>query len=585
MNSSYSFANGDWLWSVLIAGLLLGILFVYKEYKTANKKYWILNSIIGMVVILVLSIAALQPQKTSSPKNNKKVIVLTSNYNEQVLDSLKKRHRKAKIIQYDPEEESSLQSLSSDTVFLLGDGIATHDFWKLQKHAVVFLPGKPLKGIIKLKYDNKVALGKRLKFKGLYLQPKLQSKLVLKDQTGIALDSVVFSETKDTLIELSAKPKVVGNYLFTIEEKDSIGNLINTDVLPLRVEEPNALKILILNSAPSFETRYLKNYLAAEGHQVLLRTKITKAKFKYEFLNTPKVPVAYQDPTFLEDIDLVIADYRAFLNLGQTAQELIKTQITQNGLGLFIQPDDYMVNSSDNFGGFKWVNHSTSKAELAITTQKVEVEKFKKVFANTNTIYPIITTINNEPVVAFKAWQKGRVGTSLIASSYTLQLVGKDDAYQELWSSILSTLAKRKQSAADFETSKILAYPDEPFEFTVYAKNNQELRSDKGYYIPLRNDLVIEEKWKGVLYPKEPGWQQLYFTKDTLATFSFYVSDTHYWQTLDHYQTRQANSRYFNQATAQTKQTNQKRPVNLLWLFGIAMIGLGYLWLAPKLNS
>jgi hypothetical protein len=136
--------------------------------------------------------------------------------------------------------------------------------------------------------------------KGLYQKSSTREPIVLEDPAGAGLDSIILNSEKEQAFHLGTNLKVAGNYVFSLAIKDSLGNLISRDPLPIVVNEKEKLKILVLNSFPTFETRTLKNFLAEAGHGLVVRSQITRGRFKYEYLNTEPVSIGSLSETTLK---------------------------------------------------------------------------------------------------------------------------------------------------------------------------------------------------------------------------------------------------------------------------------------------
>ncbi|MFT5216322.1 MAG: hypothetical protein ACI83H_001444 [Glaciecola sp.] len=132
----------------------------------------------------------------------------------------------------------------------------------------------------------------------------------------------MFSTDSTQTFKLSTQLNIIGNYEYNIVEKDSLGSIISSNPIGVRVNSENTLSILIINGFPAFETKYLKNYLAEKGHEVVVRSQVTRGKFKYEYFNkTTKPPVDFSEKS-IQNYDLVIIDSQSFRSLGKISKPI-----------------------------------------------------------------------------------------------------------------------------------------------------------------------------------------------------------------------------------------------------------------------
>ena len=219
MNKVVHLYHQDWLIPVLFLGLIIWLVFVFKEFHSA-KNGRLINCIVSLFLVTALCAVILKPGIRSSLKT-KNVIVLTEDFNQNHLDSLRKINRKIEIINYKNNEALSFK-VEPDTIFVLGNGVEAYDLWQLENRTVSFLYDGKLRGIEKFKYIPETSLGKDIIFAGVYSNPKKGNKLILNNEVGVPLDSVELNSAESQIFKFSARPKVSGRFLYTITEMDSM---------------------------------------------------------------------------------------------------------------------------------------------------------------------------------------------------------------------------------------------------------------------------------------------------------------------------------------------------------------------------
>ena len=289
MISKISFQNSNWVWYIGIAVTLLILIFIWKEYRKKNKPRFLFRIGATILAITSLTLIALKPLTSKSNKSTQ-ALVLTKGYKKHQLDSLKKVNKKFVVFEYLENEALFNSQNVPESAIVIGEGLKPYDLWQLKDIPTTFLGNNSPKGITKLKYNTKNSVGDQVKINGFYNNPTNGHKLLLEGPGGLLLDSInIRNNTGD--FQLTSNLTTAGKFLYSLIEKDSLNDIITKDPLPVIVEEQTQLKILIINRNPTFETKYLKNYLSENGHQVLVRSQLTKAKFKFEYFNMSQKPI------------------------------------------------------------------------------------------------------------------------------------------------------------------------------------------------------------------------------------------------------------------------------------------------------
>lgn len=582
MIEKISFLNHHWLWPVILTTLLIWLIFIWKERLKYPKVTFFVNISIALISLSALALIGLKPLKSDSGKPYNAVI-LTENYKVQQLDSLKGLYKTLEIIQYNSEETLFINKQIPERVFLLGDGIPDFDFWQLNGLKTSYLMGPEPKGIIKVTYKTHDIVGNKTHISGRYLNGTNHHKLLLETPSGNAVDSIILSDDTTQDFKLSADLNAPGNFVYQVTERDSTNVLISKYPVPIHVESDRKLKILILNEFPTFETKYLKNYLSNKGHQVLIRTQLTKDRFKYEYFNmTNRVSIDLNKKN-LQFFDLMIVDGASYKALFKRKRSVIENAMREDGLGVFIQPNSDFFNSNTGLAGFNFQKDKNISTKIE-NWPRVDILTYPQIFKPERSLQTI-TGSRTKDVAAYKRLGLGRIGTSVIKNSYELVLNGHSEVYQHIWSSTLESLSKKEVQNGEWSKTSLFSFPNEPMDFTLRTTTDKPLiYADLRDNIPLQQDLHLNSLWKGRTYPIKEGWYKLHVQQDSSLVLNYYVADPSDWKSLRSYKTRKTNARYFDNDTSfKPRSEAPKKPINLLWLFIITIIGMGYLWLEPKL--
>ena len=582
MIESLHFLNQTYVVHVIVGTFLVLIFFLWKEWTSPPQLRFYIHASIAFVSLLSLAMLLLKPALWTT-KTTSAGVLLTDGYQKETLDSLKKKFKNLKVVSYKSNRPMGGILDSIDPIFLLGEGVNDFDFWQFENRQVDYLGADSVSGITQLNYQKKQVIGNMLSVKIRYRQPMKGHKVVLVDAGGRDLDSVLLENSNQTDFELSTPLKVSGNYVYELLEKDSLGKTILQDPLPVRVSPAVPLKLLMINSFPTFEAKYLKNFLAETGYEIRVRSQLTRGKYKFEYFNTDRRPFYSFSKELVESVDLLIIDANSYLNLSRKSKQLIELGIRDNGMGLFVLPNRGFFRRPQKTSNFEFVSNRKTKTNWN-KWPRLSLEKFPFTFGNDIRLEEINRS-ENTLLTAYLRKGHGRFGTTVVQNSYQLVLDGNSDTYKQFWSEIVTDLSKRKGIGADLNASTPFAIQDEPFSFELRTSEQKPMISGENGRIPLRQDLDFSELWYGTTYPRTKGWQSFSFQNDSTLRNDFYVMDSTKWKSIRSFRTIVKNKRKFNGKVYRAAHKKSLEPVNSTWFFLIFVFGIGYLWVAPKIFS
>ncbi|MBT8303640.1 MAG: hypothetical protein KJP09_04150, partial [Bacteroidia bacterium] len=468
------------------------------------------------------------------------------------------------------------------SAIILGHGLKSFDFWQLSNIKTEYLGGTEPTGISDLKYEQNSFVDNDILIQGLYYNATEGNKLILEGQGEIAIDSVKLDSGKQSF-KLSHRLKTPGKYVLGLLEKDSLDRVISRNPLPINVIATNALNILIVNSFPSFESKYLKNFLISLGHQITVRSQLSKGKYKYEYFNTARRKVPSFNQESLKQYDLLIIDINSFNGLSRNASRSLKSSIQEDGLGLFVQPNDKFYKSFNPMISLKFNSDGRKETELE-NFSRTFLEKYPYRFSNEFKLEPILAS-SSGILTAYMRLGNGRIGSTVLQNTYQLILKGNSSIYQHIWANSITSLSKKTVSSTSWDTPGIVAFKDEPFAFELRTNIKAPVVTiGESIIVPIKRDRNISSLWKGKTYPRKIGWNQLRIEQDSISTLHYYVTDSLKWTSLKAFDKIRSNRFHFRDDTvAENIENEVKQPIDLLWFFFFFLISIGYLWLEPKL--
>lgn len=580
MISKISFINDHWFWPLIVCAAILLAVFLWKDFSRPITRRLPLKIILSVLAVASLVFIALKPALPVSGSGGKTVI-LTPGFQKDQVDSLKKEYQGSKIYDYNGKGYISKDILDSEMLFILGNGLPDYDLEQIKHLPTVFFPGTQPVGVIKLKFPERKKVGDNLDLHGVYRNPVSGHKLVLEGPGGIGLDSIDLENNEEQIFILTTDLKAAGDFVYHLAEKDPDGEILTSDPVAVKVEEKSKLKILIINNFPTFETRYLKNFLAESGHEIVVRSQITRGRYKYEFFNTKATETGNLSPALLRLYDLLIIDAPTFRLLTKAQSSNIVNSVREEGLGLFIQPDEGLFSNSGGLlkMGFRREGRTEVNLDIWPTTS---LSVFPYSIERSTGLENIYRSENTE-ITGYHRYGRGRIGTSVLKDTWQLVLEGENQVYKSLWSHTLEQLSKREDEPVLWIPEASILYPHEPYNFRIRSSlNNPEITNSNGGIIPLKQDVNLPEIWSGKIWPREHGWNSLLL--DTTSNFNFYVPEEGSWLSLRAQNTLAENRRFFGNPAESKVGHVQLYPIDPIWFYFLFLLCMGGLWLEPKLS-
>jgi len=608
----------------IISGLVLFLFFmaflIILTLSRPNKNHLKLRLVMNSLASLSLFLMVLQPQWKSTAKQAGAVLI-TPGAKISQLDSLSKEQEWSYLFSMVNDKKWKLNYPAilqiPDVGYLdryfpevkrlhvVGHGLLEYDWNELKNLEVIPHFTNTTSGIQQVEWPGEIPLGQSLSVNGILTGLISKSKwLYLAGPEGV-VDSIALNFSKGkSVFTLQAKPKDTGKHLYKIFTKQKYNPLIEEEI-PVIVVKPNPLKILVLQSSPKFETKYLKSWLAEQGYSIVIRSGISKERFRYDIVNHKKLKLQRINSTILNDFDLTLVDGNTLDALSTTEANQLYTAV-ENGLGLLLMPDDLILESKNpqlsrsaflskfRFKEFEDLDIRFVKPKLAkyqpdhfsdISSEPFEIE-------NQFGLIPMVKDRMDRWLSARVYSGEGKVGISLVKSTYHWLLSGKKDHYSDYWSYMLTSLSRRDdRSDTWILPSNLPLLKNQPIQIKLLTKNMNPIGSvtsednpkDK---IHLKQDLFEKSLWTGTYWPKKAGW---HFVSTSSEKGSwFYVNEDNAW--LSRRQGQKINETRlrstFNPRIDETQDvTNSKKTqaISSVWFFLVFLLSTSYLWIERKI--
>lgn len=402
---------------------------------------------------------------------------------------------------------------------------------------------------------------------------------------------------------LQSTPKDAGRLEYTLcYEAEGEGHSF-TEVIGLSVVQPPLFSVLILESAPGFETRYLRTWLGEQGNSVAVRSQVSQDRFRTDVVNMPStVNPGNITPELLAQFDVLITDSKSLEGISARARANILRSVREEGLGLLIDPAAAFTEASSwnrdeqrFFGGFNIRPTHTTAATISPQWDNKPGSISYPLPTTSFSMSPpesasvLISDESASPVVGSLQKGSGKVGVSLLTETYRWIIQGRTGMYASLWTRILSGLARPDTGDAWMWSREAPQHVHQPLaiRLTTPLPNPtvtilQEERDS--FASPLLQNPFIRSQWATTFWAEEAGWHGLASSADT--TWMYVYPDTA-WTSVQHY-TRTLSTLKHKQQRPYSTQANsptisvRHRPISLLPFYLVFLGSCVFLWVEHK---
>jgi hypothetical protein len=404
--------------------------------------------------------------------------------------------------------------------------------------------------------------------------------LVLEGPSG-QKDSVVLQGTGEKSFSLSFQAQQTGLFSYSIILRDSITSKTEGQ-LPIEVTPEKKLNILIVQKYPSAEVRYLKNFLAEKGHELIVRSQISKNDFHYEFSNREAARINRFTTETLNEFDLVLIDSESLYGFSVSELKSIE-QSLKEGLGVIVLMNEVDFKKKLPLLNTSLAQYPKDTVHLSVRKQRLVLPALAASVQSGSAITPL-TTSATRILSGYRNEVSGKIGFQLLHETYRLLLEGKENEYAALWSPLLESTTRFASQPFKIKINNLFPYyQDEPLSISVIATaGDPELKSNTTM-LPLQEDVLIDNYWQATTWTGKPGWHS--FTTQDSTAFHYYVSPEYEWNALRTAQQQRQHQSNSSSSIAKNKSTLtiEHKLISSLWFFMIFLLASGFLWLAPKL--
>ncbi|RZK63109.1 MAG: hypothetical protein EOO59_00660 [Hymenobacter sp.] len=480
-------------------------------------------------------------------------------------------------------------------VHLLGRGVPAADLPALGKMAIWAHGAAAFSGFTGALWSPRLTLGQPLVVAGTAALPAGAAPAwVSLRAAGTGRDSVRLP-AHGGAFRLRYLPKAAGRLLPELVLRQA-GRRVATEPVPVEVAAAPLPPVLLLAAVPSFEFKFLKNSLAAQGRAVALRTTVSKGLVQTEFLNQPATTLDHLTPALLGRYSLLVADAATLAALPPAESQLVRTAVQAGRLGLVVlastAPLPTAVPARADFGVLAQPATGPAAGPPLLGWPGAPAGLRAALPARLRpsaALRPLATGPSTALAAAARRSGLGTVVVSVVPETFQWALQGRKTAYMAFWGRLLGAALPPPAPAAAWQLASRwprLRYPltlrlTDALPAAAARPTVRPLAGGAAAQLALAQDTRLPE-WRTAQYwPNAAGWQ-LVQGPGRLA-YSFFVFDSAAWRGPELAERRQALTQRSVAAALGRTATAGRQPWPAMWFFSLFVLAAGLLWLEEKL--
>lgn len=402
-----------------------------------------------------------------------------------------------------------------DTLHVVGSGLDAADRTAARGLVVYVHANAPGRGLTQLAWTRAASLGQPVLVAGRIASAP--ATLVRLEAPGGTADSTRTDSLGGFAFEVL--PRAAGPHLYVMTARADGAAVAET--LGVSVEPRRLPRVLVLETAPSFETRHLKTWLGERGGEVAVRSLVARDAYRYEYLNRSELPLRRLTTAAVSAFDVVVTDGRTLASLSSAERAALKIAIADSGRGLLLRADDVVLGGSgplpdrDFFvaaPAARLAGPAERSSRLTWASRPVPVASWslQDRFATRS----VARTPDGSDVARVAPRGMGRVAITLVREPGRWLLAGDDAAFGEYWTRLLTPLTEGVRlprwevagagpAVTDAAVDLVLVAGDSATRTIITGPDGV---SDTVY---LSRDPVEPERRRAAWWPREAGWHRI----------------------------------------------------------------------------
>lgn len=510
------------------------------------------------------------------------------------------------------------------TLHVFGGGLEPWDLAALRGVRLIFhrsaAPGSPT-AVRFLRVPREVPLGGRFAVQGQVgsLPTGGKATLTLLGPGGAAEGDVTVVAGADgtAAFALAGPPtRAAGGFAWRLRLQ--AGGEEREEELGVAVVPPELPRVLVLESAPRFDTAALRRWLAEAGGAVTTRTVVGQDRRRFASANGAPGEFTALDGALLARFDVVLADARALASLAPVEDAALRAGVTDDGLGVlvlgegargekergpdtaFFQPWEVEKVGGDDGDAARAVR-PTWAGQARSPAGNVLAEPFAIRAPGGTAALPGARTLvrdgQGRALAAGGRRGRGQVALTLVRETRRWRQSGEPEAFAAYWSFLLAEVARRRGEApgrwglaGGAESGPTFVHQPLELRWTgpgIPAPGVVETAEAGGEAttLPLAQDPAEPARWRGTFWPRRAGWHRVRTaTAADAPGLSFYVHGADAWPGLRAERRRAGTARAAALAPSDAPPTEDRNrrgrpePLPPGWAFAVFFVSAAYLW-------
>lgn len=478
---------------------------------------------------------------------------------------------------------------------VIGDGLPARDRDTALPAQVSWLASAPPRGWVALQPPAPTAPGAVFVVRAR-AQGVTTASAELLDPAGVVVDRARIAD--DGRVRLQGVARAGGRSEFSLRLLDAGQHVVDTVVVPLQTVAQPAPRVLIVAGAPGPELKYLRRWATDTGLAVQAQASAGGGVMLGD------APVAL-NAARLAASDVLILDERSLAAL-DGAQRSAVQQALRSGLGVLVRtsgplsdgarqalrrwglavggsnqstpltlpadPDPALLQARR--GPQRPASQRTAHTDEADTASRsATAPALEQLTLRAADAGALLHDAKGAAIGGWRSIGQGRLALLPVTDSYRLVLAGRDDRHAELWSSILTTLARPLPASATVRPGSETPWAGERIAL-CNLRGPTQVRAPDGSGTALAIDPSSGAEHCAGYWPQQPGWHQLQHGD---AIQAFYVYDPAGAQALYRQQLRDANAVHLGGAGHAPAATHRVPGPRWPWLLAFVLVS-GLLW-------
>ena len=405
---------------------------------------------------------------------------------------------------------------------------------------------------------------------------------------------------------LRFSPKVAGLAVYELLLRRP-GQPTQAEPLPVEIITPPLPAVLLLAAVPSFEFRFLHEYLGEAHYPVALRTGVSRGLVQTGFLNQPSLPLQALTPALLAHYDVVVADAASLAAASAPEARALQNALSAGRMGLVMLAEAQPLPRA-----------APGRAAFALrarpTPAAMQSLRWPSAPGPAKAALPgqLLPSAQLRPLVygpaGLLAAARCRVGlglavVSVVPETFQWRLAGQSAVYASFWNQLLGAAVPPAPMASQWRPGSRWPRPHQPCWLHLAgaapsgAVTVAALAGGPHVRLALRQDPRLPERSTAQFWPPAAGWYRLAGPGPAVA--SFYVYPPTAWAGPEQLARRTAARRWaavtsgagrlalgaasFHEPGAAKAPLGPTQPWPTGWFFALFLLAAGYLWLEEKL--